>query len=108
MDKRRGSLIRWVVQLQRIREYPDDFPTIAQFDHNPMSEHGHDVFSEGLHIDLYLQDDKDVKIYPSHPPLHHYDTGAVPRRCTDYFKENTEWFLDAHRGAITPNDPPSW
>ena len=107
MAKSKGELVRFAVQLQLI-EGPETFTTIAQFDHDPTAEFGHDVFDEGLHIDLYSRSERDVKIYPRHPPLDNFDAGAVVRRCTDYFTEHAGWFLDAYRGAISPDEPPSW
>lgn len=108
LAKDRGRLRRFAIQLQKYQELTPKWETIAQFDHDPGADMGHDVFSEGLHIDLYLEYASDMKVYPSHPPLRDFSPGAVVRRCVDYFKEHDEWFLNVHRGLVAPDDPPHW
>ena len=59
---------------------------IARFDHQPMNPQGHDICSEGLHMDLrhpQMQDPK-VQEFPS------VDLAHAPRYCERYFDENYE------------------
>ncbi|MDS0280009.1 hypothetical protein NDI85_19680 [Halomicroarcula sp. S1AR25-4] len=52
----RGVPEQFLIQLEYNRAMvdlgPDRWGPIARFDHNPAAEDGHDVASEGLHLDL--------------------------------------------------------
>lgn len=47
----RGNVTRFVVQLEY--RLGGDWTEVVRYDHDPESEHGHDVEDEGLHIDVY-------------------------------------------------------
>lgn len=47
----RGKVVRFVVQLEYRME--DDWTPVVRYDHDPASDHGHDVTEEGLHVDIY-------------------------------------------------------
>lgn len=108
MSKARGAVSRFAVQLQQYSEVWGKWGTIAQFDHDPNSVSGHDVFAEGLHVDLYLQYASDMKIYPDHPPLRDFTVGGIIRACIDYFREHDSWFVKVCRGTNSPTEPPDW
>ena len=47
----RGDVTRFVVQLEY--HCADEWCEVVRYDHDPVSEFGHDVTDEGLHIDIY-------------------------------------------------------
>ena len=47
----RGTPTAFVVQLEY--RVDGEWMQIARFDHDPDSENGHDIESEGLHLDIY-------------------------------------------------------
>jgi len=42
---------------------------IAQFDHNESATGGHDVYTEGPHIDINRRSSLEVMLHPQHAPL---------------------------------------
>lgn len=46
-----GEVTRFVVQLEYL--YEKEWMPVVRYDHDPMSDQGHDVTDEGLHIDVY-------------------------------------------------------
>jgi len=103
-DRPRDSRGRFLVQLQHGRGR--ELRTIAQVDHDPESPNGHDVYAEGLHVDVYGQDGQaDTTLYPDHPPLSR-NLGRVIRRCVRYLDENNVYLRLVSRGDISPDDPP--
>jgi hypothetical protein len=57
-----GDVTRFVVQLEYNVEpnllEPNDWRQVARFDHEPDAEGGHDVTEEGLHMDVYRDEEK--------------------------------------------------
>jgi hypothetical protein len=47
----RGTPTKFVVQLEY--RVDGEWMQVARFDHDPDAENGHDVRSEGLHLDIY-------------------------------------------------------
>jgi len=47
----RGEITRFLVQLEYRRD--NDWTPIVRYDHDPASEHGHDVTTEGAHMDVF-------------------------------------------------------
>lgn len=105
-DTDSGSIVRFVAQLQKRTTY-SNYETVAQFDHDPDSPGGHDIYEEGLHLDVYRADGPVVKIYPSHPPLPR-SLGVVLRNCTDYLREHSAWLMAVEIGAKSPSNPPNY
>lgn len=64
-EKRRGVVMRFVVQLEYNSQpdvlEADDWRQVARFDHDPAAPGGHDVTKEGLHMDIY-SDGKKVAV----------------------------------------------
>lgn len=62
-----GEVTRFVVQL----EYRSngDWREIVRFDHDPESDHAHDVTREGVHMDVYRDGEKlrSEEVFPSMP-----------------------------------------
>ena len=51
LDRTREEITRFLVQLEY--DMADGWTPIVRSDHNPPGTYGHDVESEGVHIDLY-------------------------------------------------------
>jgi hypothetical protein len=49
----RGEVTRFVAQLET--RFDDTWIEVVRFDHDPASEHGHDVSVEGVHMDVYRE-----------------------------------------------------
>lgn len=64
-DVYRGSIIRFLVDLQYTESLlSPSYTQIARFDHNPTTANGHDIYSEGIHIDVAQKDGQDIKFTP--------------------------------------------
>lgn len=46
-----GEVARFVVQLEYLVN--DEWLQVVRYDHDPASDHGHDVAEKGLHMDVY-------------------------------------------------------
>ena len=62
----RGKVIRFVVQLEYRLE--SSWREVVRYDHDPVSDFGHDVTEEGLHIDIYRDGEKARSEYVA-PPM---------------------------------------
>jgi hypothetical protein len=99
-DKYQGSVERFILQL-RNREY-----AVAQMDHNPRSENGHDLREERLHVDYYLEDGSTVHTeLPEYPVPN--DVGKILRLCVEYLRKHEAHFFRVYYGNAEPTDPPS-
>lgn len=65
-DHDRGEVTRFVVQLEYRLE--GAWAEVVRYDHDPASEHGHDVEEEGLHVDVYRDGTKYRTDYVA-PPM---------------------------------------
>jgi hypothetical protein len=65
LDRERGSVTRFVVQLEY--NHDGDWHPVVRYDHDGTgeSEHSHDVVDEGLHIDIYRDGEKHATEYIS-------------------------------------------
>lgn len=64
-DVYRGSIIRFLVDLQYTESLlSPSYTQIARFDHNPTTANGHDIYREGIHIDVAQKDGQDIKFTP--------------------------------------------
>ncbi|MFB6143012.1 MAG: hypothetical protein ABEJ30_06685 [Halorientalis sp.] len=52
----KGDVTRFVVQLEY--RVDDSWCEVVRYDHDPASEHAHDVEEEGLHMDIYRGGEK--------------------------------------------------
>lgn len=106
-DQQQNHIPRFLVRLH-YADPPDtkQWTEIARFDHNETSAKGHDVYREGLHIDVTTPSGT-VKLHPQHGGLPR-NRGAVIRRCVDYLSDGAQYFIDVYEGDISPGGPPHW
>ncbi|GAB7017696.1 hypothetical protein JCM18750_05570 [Halostagnicola bangensis] len=76
-------------------------------DHNETSVTGHDVYQEGLHVDTDRQSSKEVHLKLAHGLLPS-NRGTVIRGCVDYFRQETDYFIDVYEERTVPGGPPKW
>ncbi|AGN01817.1 hypothetical protein L593_09360 [Salinarchaeum sp. Harcht-Bsk1] len=109
IDVFRGDVQRFLVQLQR-RSAAErrTVVQIARIDHNPAGRDGHDLRTEGVHVDVVLRDGDEQTVYPPTNPGVQTDLGATIDQAKRYFRRHTGYFLRVHYGEIEPNDPPPW
>lgn len=50
-DIKRGNVTRFVAQLEYFLD--GEWHEVVRFDHDPASAHGHDVTTDGVHMDVY-------------------------------------------------------
>lgn len=62
-----GEVARFVVQLEY--RLDEDWAEVVRFDHDPGGEQGHDVSTEGVHMDVYRNGEKlwSPEIFPPMP-----------------------------------------
>lgn len=65
VDTDRGDVTRFVVQLEY--RVGGEWLEVVRFDHDPVSEHGHDVTVDGVHMDVY-RDGRMVRTEEIFPP----------------------------------------
>lgn len=107
-DRQRGHIPRFLVQLHyQATTDPVQWKAIARMDHNETSATGHDVYREGLHVDIARRSSKDVHLQLSHGPLPS-NRGAVIRGCVDYFIAEAGYFIDVYEERRSPGSPPTW
>lgn len=110
-DRWANEVLRFIVQLQYSDRYfgrtEPDWYTIAQFDHDPTGPHGHNIFEEGLHIDIYQNRRKAFVIEPPCEDLPS-NLGTIIGRCKIYFEENLEYFIDIALERTDPQKVPPW
>ena len=82
----RGTVTRFVLQL----EYQHDgaWHEVVRYDHDPESEQGHDVETDGLHIDVYRDGEKYRSEYVA-PPM---PADVALDRAEDLLRQNLEGY----------------
>lgn len=83
-----GEVTRFVVQLEY--RLAGAWTPIVRYDHDPESDHGHDVTEEGLHIDVYRDGEKYRAEYVA-PPM---PAGVSLDFAEDHLAENTQRFIE--------------
>lgn len=83
----RGDVTRFVLQLEY--RVGDEWREVVRYDHDPASDHGHDVEVDGLHIDIYRDGEKYRTEYVG-PPM---PAGRALDRAEDHLSKNLEGFL---------------
>lgn len=83
----RGDVTRFVLQLEY--QVGAEWQPVVRYDHDPASEHGHDVTDEGLHIDVYRDGDQYRTEYLT-PPMQADDALT---RAEDHLGANLEFFI---------------
>lgn len=108
IDTTAGTVDRFLVQLHYTRCFhPRRAAAISRIDHNPASRFGHDLYNEGLHVDVVLPDGSEAKLWPPHPPPP-ADCGSLIAACIEYYRSNVDYFVKVYEGAEQPGDPPGW
>lgn len=106
-DRRRGNIPRFIGQLHyRSSTDPDIWKEIAQFDHNETSQTGHDIYREGLHVDVARRTSSAKQLRGPHGTLDP-NRGVVIRGYVDYFQAETAYFIDVYEERRSPGDPPT-
>jgi len=107
-DQHQQHIPRFLVQLHyRVATDPIEWTAIARMDHNETSALGHDVYHEGLHVDVARRSQPTVHLQLAHAPLP-VSRGAVIRGCANYLKREAEYFVDIFEERRSPGRPPSW
>lgn len=107
-DRDRDRVLRFLV----ILHYRQDADTarwdeIARMDHNEIDPSGHDVYREGLHVDISRRTKSTVHLGLSHSPLP-VNRGATIRLCVNYFTRHAGYFVDVFEEDRPPGSPPPW
>lgn len=107
-DRDRDHIPRFIVQLHYLEDAEGlTWDRIARMDHNETAALGHDVYREGLHVDVFTRSGSAVHLALSHPPLP-ANRGRVIRGCLDYFRREGDFFVDVYEERRHPGDPPRW
>ena len=107
-DKQQGHIPRFLVQLHyQTGVFPMQWADIARFDHNESATSGHDIYIEGLHIDIDRESSPEVTLHPQHPPLAR-DRGLVIRQCVRYLDANAARIIDIYEERTQPSGMPGW
>jgi len=107
-DREGTRIPRFLIQLHyQIGGDPVQWTAIARMDHNDTTSDGHDVYQEGLHVDIHRREGKTAHLQLRHPPLAP-NRGSVIRRSAEYLIREGSYFVDVYEGRITPDDPPRW
>lgn len=107
-DKRRGVIPAFLIQLHyQTNSTLDQWTDIARFEHNEAPNQDHNVFSEGLHIDVKLPSRREVKLHPQHSTLPS-NAGPVIKKCREYLIANEDLLVDIYEGRRRLCGAPSW
>lgn len=108
INQTKGEVDAFLIRLHyRMSAHPLRWTSIARFDHNEHSTIGHDVYEQGLHIDVSIGGQNEIKLYPSHGSLPS-NTGIVIEGCISYFETYAGTFVDIYNGTSAPENPPKW
>lgn len=101
LDRERGTVTRFVVQLEYHRA--GEWEPVVRYDHDGRgkSERSHDVTEEGLHIDIYRDGEKHATEYIV--PTHSGAEGL--NRVEDHLAENLQRFINRYEQWHGLTDP---
>ena len=69
-DQSQGHIPRFLVLLHyQTSKSPGNWTEIARMDHNETPNQGHDVYQEGLHVDIARRSERAVHLQIRHGPL---------------------------------------
>ena len=107
-DRRHRHIPRFLVQLHyQAQTDPVQWRWIARMDHNETTATGHDVYQQGLHVDVAQRGNTGVQLTVPHgalPP----SRGAGIRACDEYLRREAQYFIDVFEGNSSPGRPPTW
>lgn len=106
--RQQGEVTRFLVDLQYTESIlSPDYTQIARIDHNPASPTGHDIRSEGIHVDARRKHGQGRKYYPSYSHIPR-DLGEMIEASADYLRRNATFFVDFYEGTLSPSNAPRW
>ena len=107
-NQTQGHISSFLVRLHYVvSTHPLRWTPIARMDHNESPSSGHNIYKEGVHVDVSIGGYREVKLHPSHSPVPQ-SRGVVIRESISYFQDNAGTFVDIYEGRIPPGNPPSW
>jgi hypothetical protein len=107
-DQSQGHIPRFLVLLHyQTSKSPGNWTEIARMDHNETPNQGHDVYQEGLHVDIARRSERAVHLQIRHGPLPS-NRGVVLRACVEYLRDEAEYFIDVYEDRRSPGGPPRW
>jgi len=107
-DTQRGYILRFLVQLH-YNPASDDEPwrEIARMDHNEVATTAHNVYQEGLHVDVKRRGGSDEQLQLTHDELP-TRRGALIRACIEFFQQESEFFLGVYEQRENTGDFPDF
>ena len=107
-DQQGSHIPRFLVQLHyQTSISPVQWEAIARMDHNESSPFGHNVYVEGLHVDIARRSNSTVQLELRHSRLPR-NRGVVIRGCVDYFIHEADFMIDVYEERQAPGGPPYW
>jgi hypothetical protein len=107
-DQKQGGIPRFLVLLHyQTSTAPVNYTEIARMDHNEAPNQGHDVYQEGLHVDIARRTKRTVHLQIRHGPLPS-NRGVVVRACVEYLRNEAEYFIAVYEERRSPGSPPQW
>ena len=103
-----GPHPRFLIQLHyRPEKNSTAWRAIARIDHNETAATGHDVYQEGLHVDIDRRTSPGVHLDIIHTGLS-ASRGTVIRAAVVYLRQYTDYFVDVYEERRAPGAPPRW
>lgn len=84
----RGEVTRFVVQLEY--RLNGEWVEVVRSDHDPESNHGHDVTAEGVHVDVYRNGEK-IRVENLAPPM---PAAEALTLAETHFREHAERYVE--------------
>lgn len=107
-DLEQGHIPRFLVLLHyQTSTDPVEWTAVAQMDHNETSGQGHDIYQEGLHVDVARRSSRTVHLQVRHAPLPS-NLGVVVRGCGGYLRREADYFIAVYEERRPPGSPPQW
>ena len=107
-DRDQVHIPRFLVQLHYQADTdPIRWEAIARMDHNETSALGHDIHTEGLHVDVARRSSDTVHLQLPHGTLP-ANRGIVVRGCDRYLRQHAAYFIDVYEERRSPGGPPRW
>lgn len=103
-----SNVTRFQVDLQYMESFvPPSYTQIARIDHNPANPNGHDIHSEGIHVDAITNHGRNRR-YKPHCTYIPINLDVVIRGCANYFHQNAKFFVDFYTGSKKSGNAPGW
>jgi hypothetical protein len=87
-SRNQQTITRFVAQLEY--KLDDEWHPIVRFDHDPASDHGHDVTTEGVHMDVYRDGQKE-RVEEVFPPMPATDAFTFAE---EHLKQHAEQYIN--------------